>query len=91
MLNIMELALLRPIEDCPDCDIVLLRGLETGAVEDFTFVSSFMLDTLCSVFPFTRDLDAVTLVQPLETGHWPLDSRGLSLVTAAPGSHQLWG
>ena len=49
ILNIIELALLRPIEDC-DCDIVLLRGREAGAVEAFTFDSSFMFAT-DSVFP----------------------------------------
>ena len=52
-LNIMEPVLLRPVEDC-DCDMVLFRGREVGAVEAFPLFSSFMTVTApycCSIHP----------------------------------------
>ena len=83
ILNIIELALLRPIEDC-DCDIVLLRGREAGAMEAFPLVSSFIIVT--DYISLTGNPDAVTRSRHWtpETGPWaqPVDSRGLSLVTA---------
>ena len=83
ILNIIELALLRPIEDC-DCDIVLLRGREAGAVEAFPFVSSFMLATDTLYFPHWRPRRCDPL-SPLDTRDWTLGS-GSGHWTAG-GSH----